>query len=275
MSSAQGRCLQIQRCPPLLQQPLLTEAHVLPTSPNARASHNDVIDHGDADNIACLLQLPRTRDVLRGRSGITAGMIVNQDDPGTSLSDGCTKHFTSVDMTPIHQPQGDALIAHQTVFRVEQERVKFFLHRPAKVLSKEPHHISRATHFAGFRDALDRESLGQGERRPKLNGFGNPNTTNRPQFSDRRATQPPKISPESRQYIPREAKYRPASNTVPENKSNQLRIAQRIRTMSHHALPRTLSLRQLGNQMDPRVMTSLPIVRHAACPLASGGTLDH
>lgn len=111
---------------------IITQLPTVPRTPFLDAqslvgSDDDVVDDGDANDFCGLFQSLGDTDVLIARGGVTAGMVVDDEDTVGSIADGGAEDFAGMDEAIPQSSNCDLMAFDRNVLRVERHDPEFFL----------------------------------------------------------------------------------------------------------------------------------------------------
>ena len=101
------------------------EVVVFPTS-NAFAD-DDVVQHRNADDFACIAEHFRDANVIRRGDDIPAGMVVADDDGRAGFAYGIAEDLTRMHQALVNKPNRNLLAAYQAHLAVQQQDIKVLL----------------------------------------------------------------------------------------------------------------------------------------------------
>jgi hypothetical protein len=230
-----------------LQQPLLPEAYKLTPATFIAVADNHMIQNFDPYDFPGGHQVSGASDILFGRYGIAARVVMNQQHAGTGLANGRPEYFTGMNLAPVHEADSHTMIPDQGVFRVEQQRMEFLLPFPAERLPHEVGHLRRRGQPEQPVPRLSAETPGQRERGMQFHRFRNTDTVKLLKLRHGGLCDAAQSAAELVENTPRQSDHRTPCASGAQKNRQKLGVAQSFRTELQQSLPGTLALGHLGN----------------------------
>ena len=141
----------------------------------AVASDDHVIDERRPQHRACARHHAGQLDVLVARRGVTAGMVVHQDEGAGGLANDRAEHVARIDRAAVQPPFGDTARRAKPVATVEGEHPHLLVIEARQVQATPACDLDRRRHVgAPARVDADEQSLPQLEGRRQPRRFGEP-----------------------------------------------------------------------------------------------------
>lgn len=137
-------------------------------------TEHDVVEDGDAEEIAGCDELLRDEDVLWAGARVTGGVVVRDDDPGGVEHDGLAEDFAGAQIDVGNAAGDDAGGADEAVLGVEGEDEHFLFRLAHDAGSKEPKDGFGRVHEGAGIGVHVAGAAAQFDGGGNLSGFGRP-----------------------------------------------------------------------------------------------------
>ncbi len=106
----------------------------------------DVVVHRDVEQAAGRHQLFGHRPIVRRRHGITARVIVHEDDRRGAFRDRLAKHLARVHERGVQDPARDRHVPFQPMLRIQYRHVKLLDRQVFQPRGEDRHHVPGRPH---------------------------------------------------------------------------------------------------------------------------------